>query len=217
MAYIILDLETCALANAGDFVEPVEPDARLKDPVKIAESIKEKTAERDGKLGLDPDLCRIVALGYHKVGHGDPFCHLFQDEQEEKAGLMLFWDAYRSANGQQDNRLVTFYGHNFDLPVLMRRSLYLGVKAPALNLDRFKSPHIDLWQKLAYGYPPKAHSLQFYKKRFNLPIHDDVDGADIAALVKDGSVEAWSKIERHCMADVETTHALANKLGVLVL
>lgn len=212
MAYLVVDIETCAHPDAASWLEPVVPAGNLKDPVKIAASIAERTAERDDKLGLDPDLCRIVALGYHVIGHAEPECLLFSTEQEEQIGLGMFWSAYTTGT-----KLVTFYGHAFDLPVLVRRSLYLGVKHPEINLDRFKSPHIDLWQKLAVGYPPKAHSLAFYAKRFGFTTLDKVNGSDIAGLVKDGSKEAWDAIEAHCLSDVGLAHALANKLGVLIL
>lgn len=213
--FIICDIETAPLADAGQFVEPVEPDSRLKDPAKIAESIREKTAERDEKLGLDPDLCQIVALGFHVVGGADPCCYLMADGFEERTQLEAFWLAYTAI---PDTKLVTFYGRQFDLPVLLRRSMYLGIKAPKLNLDRYRSPHLDVWDKLTFdGALRTAHSLKFYRKRLGLPIDDAIDGSNVAALFKDGSKESWDLIERHCMADVETTHALANKLGLLTL
>ena len=71
MRHLILDIETIAHPDAGPWVEPVVAAANLKDPVKIAASIAERTAERDDKLGLDPDCCRIVALGFVDPAKGD--------------------------------------------------------------------------------------------------------------------------------------------------
>ena len=89
---IVLDIETAAHPNAGSWFDPVEPDSRLVDPAKIAKSIAEKTTERDEKLSLDPDACRLVALGFHAVGYGDPTCYLMSNEMEERLHLQMFWE-----------------------------------------------------------------------------------------------------------------------------
>jgi uncharacterized protein YprB with RNaseH-like and TPR domain len=211
MRYRVLDIETIAHPDAGQWLEPVEPDARLKDPVKREESIREKTAARDEKLALDPDCCRIVALGYVDVGSNDPTVYVMKDEAEERAQLTAFWASYR----QHETKLVTFYGHSFDVPVMMRRSLYLGVKYPPINLDRFRTPHLDVHHILTErGALKSAHSLKFYQKRLGLPTLDKVDGADIAKLVAAGD---WQAVHDHCLSDVGLTHALANKLGLIEL
>ena len=209
MRYIILDLETVPHPDAHRWAEPVKADSRLKDPVKIAESIKEKTAERDERFGLDPDCNRIVALGFHVVGGADPECYLMRDEFEESEHLKMFWLQF---NAIPDTRLVTFNGLKFDLPVLMRRSMYLDVPHPELNLDRYRTPHLDLWQKLSFNGAINAHSLAFYAKRLGIGTLDKVDGSQIAQLVAE---ERWSEVEAHCLSDVGLTHALANRLGLL--
>ena len=115
-----------------------------------------------------------------------------------------------------DERLpVTLVGFNilaFDLPVLLRRSQYLGLTAPYINLDRYRTPHCDLMQKLSFNGALKFHSLTFYGKRFAVGVPDATKGSDIAALVQ---AENWAAVEAHCRADVETTAALAERLGLL--
>lgn len=212
MRYLVLDIETVGHPDAGTWLEPVEPDARLKDPAKIAESIKSKTDERNDKLGLDPDCCQTVAIGWHVVGHSDPTCHLCKTESEESTALDILWHDYRR---DLDTKLVTFYGHQFDIPVLLRRSMYLGVKAPKISLDKYRSPHIDVWNELTYrGALRTAHSLSFYGKRFGIGTLDKVNGADVATLWAAGEYEA---VREHCLSDVGLTHAVANKLGLLTL
>lgn len=207
--YRILDIETIADPAAKACLEPVKAKANLKDPAKIAADIAEKEAERDAKMGVDIDTLRIVALGWHDVGHAEPVILLCRTEDEERAALHQFMSTVGLA------RLVTFYGHQFDLPALWRRALYLGVTAPRLNIDRYKTPHLDLWWELTYrGALRTAHSLKFYQQRFGLPSLDKVDGADIAALVEQGD---WQAVHDHCLSDVGLTHALANKLGLLEL
>jgi len=212
MRYRILDLETVPHPYAHQWAEPVTPDSRLKDPAKIAESIKEKTADRDAAFGLDADCCRIVALGFHDVGYGDPTCYLMRDELEEREHLRMFWESYR----QQYTKLVTFNGARFDLPVLVMRSIYLDVPYPNgfVFYPAWKSEHIDLYEKLSINGARKAHGLKFYSKRMGFESKDPIDGSQIAQLAKE---ERWADIESHCLADVGTTHALANRLGLLKL
>lgn len=204
----ILDVETIAHPDAHLWVDPVRPDSRLKDPAKIAESIKEKTAERDERLALDIDCNRIVCLGYKDTDGDDPIVDICQDELAEALALTRFWNSYR----EKDTKLVTFYGLGFDLPVIMRRSLYLGVKYPTLNIDRFRTTHIDICQKLSFNGVMKTHSLKFYCRRFGIETNDPFDGAQVAELVKAG---LWDDVAYHCTADIGATHQLALKLGLL--
>lgn len=212
MRYRILDLETVGLPEAEQWLDPVTPDARCTKPESIAKSIAEKTAERAQKFGLDPDTNRIVALGWHDVGYGDPRVMLCLDEADEIVALTLFWSTYR----EQYTKLVTFNGLRFDLPVLIMRSLYLDVDAPELTIaPAWKSPHIDLWQKLSLnGARKDVHSLAFYSRRFGIGTLDKVNGADIDKLVAEGK---WSDVEAHCLSDLGLTHALANRLKLLKL
>lgn len=213
MRYIVLDIETLPHPDAGQWLDPVKPDARCTKADSIAKSITEKTAERDEKLGLDPDCCVIAALGYHVIGGKDPFCDVtYGAEVNEQDALEHFWWEF---NKVSDTRLVSFYGRSFDLPVLMRRSMYLGVPYPKLNLDRYRSPHIDVWHELTYGGALRsAHKLSFYARRMGFTTLDKVDGSEIQGLAKEGK---WDAIRDHCLSDVGLTHAVANRLGLLKL
>jgi predicted PolB exonuclease-like 3'-5' exonuclease len=209
----LLDLETVPHPDAHLWVDPVAPDSRLKDPEKIAASIIEKTAERDERLGLDPDLNRIVALGFHDLGSGDPTVYLCSNEFEEREQLKMFWESY----AKQDTRLITYNGFRFDLPVLVMRSLYLNVKHPVLNFSpAWKAwPHVDLWERLSLNGArdrKDVKSLRFYAKRFGIPIYDDISGKDVAAMVEAGE---WDKVHNHCLFDLDLTRALAERLGVV--
>ena len=210
MKFIILDVETITHEDAERWQEPIKPAANLRDPAKIAASIAERTADR--KLGLDPDSNRIVALGYVVVGSNDPVCLICRDEAEEAAALTQFWAEYAAPVGQQETRLVTYFGHGFDLPVMMRRSLLLSVKYPALNIDRYRSPHLDLCHILSFNGILKPKSLKFYATRFGLSTLDKIDGGDVEALAKAGDYDA---IRDHCLSDIGLTHAIANRLGLL--
>jgi predicted PolB exonuclease-like 3'-5' exonuclease len=209
----LLDLETVGLheANAWLDEDPITAPSNYKDEQAIADYIAKGEAKRIERFALDPDCCRIVALGYHDIGLGDPTVHLCSNEFEEREQLKLFWDSYRTT----ETRLIGFNSFRFDLPVIVMRSIYLNVKHPVLTFaPAWKAyPHVDLWEKLSLnGARKDVKSLRFYAKRFGIPIYDDISGKDVAAMVKAGE---WEKVHNHCMFDLDLTRALAERLGVL--
>lgn len=203
---LICDIETVAIADAAQYLEPVEAPANYKDHAKIAAYEVEAAAKQLDRCALDPDLCRIVALGWMLEDEDRPVTVIAKDESQERFALMQFW---RSV---VDRQFVTFHGFAFDLPVLMRRSLYLGIEHPVLNLDKYRSPHLDLYQRLTFNGVLPAHSLRFYCARFGILVDDLATGKDIAALVTTGD---WNGVQGHCHADVLATRALAKRLGYL--
>lgn len=207
----LFDLETIGHPDAAQWLDPVTPDPRCTKPESIAKSIEERTVERDERLGLDIDCNRIVALGYHDIGAGDPTVYLCSTEFEERQQLRLFWESYQ----QQETRLIGFNSFRFDMPVLVMRSLYLEVPHPVITFaPAWKAwPHVDLWERLSLnGARKDVKSLRFYAKRFGIPIYDDISGKDVAAMVKAGE---WDKVHNHCLFDLDLTRALAERLGVL--
>lgn len=212
MRYRIVDLETVGHPDAPQWVDPLKAPKNYKDPLKIEAYIKEAEVERAEHFGLDPDCCRIVALGWHDVGYGDPTVTMCQTEDLERAALKTFWATYR----QQYTKLVTFNGARFDLPVLVMRSIYLEIDHPEMVIaPAWKSPHVDCWERLSLGGARKdVHSLAFYSRRFGIGTLDKVDGSQVAQLAKD---EQWDAIREHCLSDLGLTHALANRLKLLKL
>jgi hypothetical protein len=61
---LIVDLESFAITDAEQYVEPVDAPSNYKDPIKIAEYIKTAQGKSIDRCALDPDLARIVALGW---------------------------------------------------------------------------------------------------------------------------------------------------------
>jgi predicted PolB exonuclease-like 3'-5' exonuclease len=206
--YACVDIETAAIDDAAQYIEPVEAPANYKDPAKIAEYVTSATAKAVDRCGLDPDLCRIVALGWMFPGEPSPQVRVCKTVTEEKDTLEYFW------RDVQEATLVTFNGLKFDLPVLMRRSLYLGIPYPRLSLDRYRTPHIDLFNQLTYNGTIQGHSLKFYLSRFNIATDDLTSGKDIAALVKAGE---WAAVATHCQSDVIGTKDLALRIGAIRL
>jgi predicted PolB exonuclease-like 3'-5' exonuclease len=115
----------------------------------------------------------------------------------------------------QDINQQPTIGYNtlgFDLPVLLRRSLYLGVPHPHVSLDKYRTNHIDLQMRLSYNGAIKFRPLSFYCKRFGIESDDETSGKDIGAFVAAGE---WDKVAAHCRADVLKTTALAERMGLL--
>lgn len=214
MRYRITDIETVGLPEAAEWVDPLKAPSNYRDPLKIDAYIKEAEAERMDRFGLDADCNRIVALGWHDVGYGDPLVMLCKDEAQEAVALRMFWQTY----GQQFTKLVTFNGTRFDLPVLIMRSIYLDVDYPDVQIKpEWRSPHLDLYEVLSVqGARDRkdVKSLRFYAKRFGFGTLDKVEGSQIAQLVAEGK---WDEVEAHCLSDLGLTHALANRLKKLKL
>lgn len=210
MSTTLVDIECVGIDTASDYLEPIEAPSNYKNAEAIERYIADATAKAIDRCGLDPDLCRIVALG-HGEATGKDSVILCWDEETEAAALAAFWKRVTNAAGVV-NTLVSFNGFGYDLPVLMRRSQLLGVDHPVVSLDKYRSPHIDLMQVLTFRGAIKAHSLRFYSSRFGLPVTDEYTGADIAALVKAGNFKA---VEEHCLSDLSQTRFIAQKLRLI--
>lgn len=200
----VVDLETVSIDNAAAFVKPA---ANLVDPAKKAASLE----ERASKAALNPWLCRIVALGWCDETDDVERVELCNNEATEARVLREFWAHVTDERGRV-RPLVFFNGLSFDGPVLVARSMLLNVRYPEMNLDRYRSPHIDLFQKLTWGDREKALSLKFFCERFGITTDDAFTGALISQLYAEGD---WESIRRHCASDVRLTRQLAERLGVM--
>lgn len=219
---LVVDIETVTHSAAYDLVPPPDieyltPPGNYRKPESIAQWKEEEKARRIlareeeiARGALDPDLCRCVAIGSYDPRDPAPLVRLCRTEEEEAAALTELWERTRQA---------TIVGYNlghFDLPVLLRRSLLLRVKAPHFALSRYRASGVtDLFRVLNYdGLLTKMRSLDFYLRRFDItPIPDDIEGADIPQLVAE---DQWDAVEHHCRADVLNTYRLAMRVGAIL-
>jgi hypothetical protein len=215
MRHLVIDVETVAIDDVATYLEPVSAPSNYKDELKIKAYIEEETKRQTDKAALDIDLARIVAIGYQLVGETASVADvvLCKDATQEMTALGVLWDTFWRVYIPGHTVAVTFNGLGYDLPLLLRRSLYLGVTAPRLQLDRYKHVDaIDLMQILNLDGRLKSHSLRFYAQRFGITVDDELTGADIGTAVSAGD---WAAVEEHCAADVQTTYLLAKRMGVL--
>jgi DNA polymerase III epsilon subunit-like protein len=150
-----------------------------------------------------------VALGYWVEGGEDIQVRTLADEDAERDALAEFW---RITEGR---RLVGFYARSFDVPTLIQRSRYLGVRYPFISLARFgRGDVIDLRDILTFDdarYDAiMPRSLTAFCRRFGIDVSDPFTGADIADAVKQGR---WADVAVHVRADVLKTGLLAERLG----
>jgi predicted PolB exonuclease-like 3'-5' exonuclease len=200
---VVIDVETVGSPNVEQLLDPIRPPGNYRDPQKIAVYQMEKLAERINTASLEPDLNEVVALGCLHEGDDAPEV-LTRADADESMLLRWFWE---QVTGQ---RLLGFNHLQFDLPTLVRRSQLLGVDYPPINIDRFRSPHIDLMDRLSFQGRIPYRSLAFYCRRFDIACTDDIRGEDIPNLV---ASQEWTAIKTHCTEDIRKTAKLAARLG----
>lgn len=214
--HLIIDCETVAIDKVQDYLEPVFAPDNYKSAEAIERYVTDARKKAIERAALDIDLARIVCIGweYHEPQIGiSSGCYIFRDEVQERTGLGEFWQRFWPVYVPGSTVAVTFNGLGYDLPLLLRRSLYLGVTAPKLQLDRYRHPDVvDLMQLLCLDGRLRMHSLSFYANRFGLPYPQEIDGSHIAAAVAAGE---WEAVKEKCQFDVATTKALAVRMGVL--
>lgn len=208
---IVVDIETVGIPDAALYLEPVQQDKRLTDPIKIEWDIKVKTAEQLASCSLDWNVGRIAAIGV-SVDGGPVQAWACPDEDTEAEAIKAFWVFARHKT------IVGFNVKAFDLRFLIRRSQLLGLKYPDLDMGKYtKRGIVDLYQELTfydglYDKGAMRRNLKSFCRRFGIPVNDDINGADIPALVEAG---AWDQVLVHVRSDVTMTAALAQKLGVI--
>jgi len=199
--YTILDIETAPIKGVVQYIEIGNPPANYKNPEAIKEWKDDARIKEVARAALDPDLCQVVAIGWQE---GEVCGSAVGSSYTEAQLLNIFL-------GLHD----PFCGFNlcgFDLPVLMRRCQYLGLRCPDLNLDRYRTPHLDLMERLSFHGRMKSRSLKFYARRLGIPLDDAIDGADVPGLV---AASRWDEVKAHIESDVALTATVAEKMGFL--
>lgn len=229
---IIFDCETYRIPNAAEFLEPVvvppaKADGRLTDTVKIAadlakkeqarlEEIKEKEQKQLDDCSLNPYMARVIALGWAWEHDDVVTVQVANNDAAEATMLAEFWRLVVDPSTGHVMPLIGFNSRAFDLPLLMVRSMLLGVKAPILDVSRWRSPHPDIMRSLSHdealSFPKGMGTLRWFAKRFGLPLDDAFSGAEVAGLVESDN---WDAIKAHCEWDVRTCKAIAERIGVI--
>lgn len=208
MTPIIVDIEAVGIPDAETYLEPVKAPDNYKDPQKIEAYIREAQAKAIERAALDVDLGRIIALGINRPGYQTEV--LTTEHGTETDMLTRLWEMW----DRDTPRLVTFAGLHYDVPMLLRRSLYLGVKAPYIQCDKYRHPQIvDVQAILSMDGKLTWRSLSFYLQRFGYPkAGTDITGAEVGQAYAEGR---WDLITEHCRQDVDGTKWLAERIGAI--
>lgn len=221
---IVLDIETAPLENARDYLDPPDltdiqaPSNYVKQEAIDGYIEKERASrlakfERDctDKAALDFNVSRIVAIGFWTESL-KPTALLCKTREDEFAALDEVWGYARHRT------MVGFRVREFDVPLMIQRSRYLGLAHPVPDLGRYSRSNsiCDLYDLLTFNdlraEAVMRRSLKSFARRFGIPVTDTVDGKSIPALAAAG---AWDQVEAHVLSDIRLTVALAQRLGVV--
>ena len=207
--YLILDLSTAGLPEAAQWLDTPKPRKGTKDEDKIAAQIAAKTQASIDGAGLDPDLCQITGYGLLRPEGGPIVSVRGHDAVTERSLILSILEAFE---GRPNRALIGFNSFRFDLPVLMRRCFYLGLPIPDINMDKYRSPHVDLYARLSFNGAITAHSLSFYAKRLALGLTKPLSGAEESQVLATGR---WNDLAESLKHDVLASKALAAGLGII--
>ena len=193
MEELVLDFETIWCHRA----KPLIPERQPKDRSDPAE-----------KLAFDPNFIRPCVAGFcdgektWSFGLND-----FLGENPEAQLLQAIWDEIETVD-----RIVTFNGWSFDLPLLLRRSWYLGI-APSkfISLKKYESQlHIDVRMVLANWDSYARGSLDLYARlKLGLAKKDGIDGSQVQAMWDAGK---YAEVKAYCEQDCRITWDLYQSL-----
>jgi 3'-5' exonuclease len=211
---IVLDIETSTIPGVESFLGQIRAPANYKKPEAIEKYIAEAREKELDSAELDPDLCRIVAIAYQDVAPDipiDPQGWTAADSHEERDMLEQFWKVVR-AGYAGPKVLIGFNILDFDVPALLRRSLYLGVTAVKYDVSRFRHHRIvDIMQELSMDGKLKYRSKDWYCRRLGIVENGDPleSGASVRAAIQKGDYES---VLAHAKVDVRKEYRLARAL-----
>ena len=161
---ISIDFET--IPNPAALAMMPDPEVRLgnvKDPAKVAAKIEEAKAAQVEKAALDPLTARIAsyAIVGETGGKRSEYCEVIDAEADDEGEIKIV-QSVMEVLGKPETRIITFNGVYFDMPMIYRRAMILGVdprdfQAPPLTAwtSRYKTDrHYDIGN-LWYGWGPR--------------------------------------------------------------
>lgn len=188
--------------------EPV-PELTLEDYLgrADAEELRGVRERIELFMTLRPEFGQVVCVGMGHDARGELELKALTARQPdgERQVLEGFWEALR---GRRDRRFVTFNGLAFDLPYLLRRSIYLGVlPTSALPLRPFAlDSHFDVMRVLANWERGDAVRLDIVAELMGLSKSPPgMDGSQVLGLWRAGRVE---EIEAYCLGDVRLVYEI---------
>lgn len=142
--------------------------------------IDSAAADRRKLLSLTPEYCRVCAIGFGGDNTAPIESYVVGLDGAAEADLLRrFWEI---AGSHDVRHLVGFNVLGFDLPVILTRSLLLGVEpTKQLDLSPYRDSVIDL---MARRWPKGgAKPMKTWAKLLGVPVPEEgVDGSQVAEL-----------------------------------
>lgn len=190
-----------------------------KDPAKRAVMDEAAKCKQIDKMGLDPLTARVICyaavgmIGGEVKEHSDIMCEL-TDEAEIAVLQSIF-----AMLGADDARIITWNGINFDLPMVYKRAMILGVDpgnfgAPPLTAwtKRYSTDrHYDLMQIWGDWKSSEFTKLETVSRIMLGAGKDEIDFADFPELMK--TEEGRACIDSYCVTDTRRTWELFEKFN----
>jgi len=203
--YLVIDIATAPIPDAEQFFDPIKAPANYRDPSKIAEYVAEKEAEQIERAGLDVDLCQVTGVG---IMDSTGLVSIKTLRAYTEAELLEWVDSQLLGR-----HAVSYNGLKFDWPVLMRRAVYLEVPFQDINLDRYRTKHVDVMAKITHNGALPARSLRFYVNRFGwLDIDKPLSGAEEAKVLE---TQDWDGLQHSIFHDVTACYRLAHRFRLI--
>lgn len=188
----------------------VETDVRLDDYLAGPEDTALAPLRRDVEryMALRPEFGHVVCIGMGHDGRGrgelETKALTARGVAEERGILEGFWEVVRG--GGRDWRFVTYNGLAFDVPFLLRRSIYLGV-APSVGLPTRPfalDSHFDVMRVLSNWERADAVRLEIVAALLGLTKSPTgMEGSQVFGLWQAGRAD---DIEAYCLGDVRLTY-----------
>jgi hypothetical protein len=158
-------------------------------------------------MALRPEFGHVVCIGmgHDARGRGDLETKALTARAVADERLLLdgFWDVARM---RRDWCFITYNGLAFDVPFLIRRSIYLGV-APTTGLPLRPyalETHFDVMRALANWERSDAVRLEIVAELLGLAkTPAGMDGSQVLGLWRAGRVD---EIEAYCLGDVRLVY-----------
>lgn len=206
MTMIIFDIETRpnpVFREDPEFIialrDEIEPDGRLKDPVKIAANIDEKFLKVINEMALSASTGVVAAIGWCYLEGGKPTTpEILIDLDNEEEILRLFAEVLNEHS--PGYKLGGFNIREFDIPWLITR-----FAVHMIGVSRFPFPRD--WNRVfeLRDLLGKKGSLDTWLRAFGLPLKV---GSGRESLDYD-----HEQLKEYLIGDVASTGALAARLA----
>jgi predicted PolB exonuclease-like 3'-5' exonuclease len=219
---VALDVETMSNPDMiGNLPEPEVALGNTKDPAKVAAKIAEAKAEQVEKMALDPMTARIIcyaAVGGNVAQEPSEKVVVADAPTDEEETVVV--ESIFGFLGKKDIRLVSWNGIGFDLPMIYKRAMILGV-----DPGQFGAPPLSAWTK-RYAADKHYDLMQIWggwdSHKFakldtvaRMVLADSkTDGIDVTTFpVLMQSDEGRTKIAEYCLQDTRLTWRLWNRFN----